>query len=153
MDLTSIRERLSAADRALVDALAARQRLVAEVAQVKAAGSSALRDVSREEDVLTRVGELGRESGLDPFHVTRVFREILGHSLRTQESLLAPGSDERPAVLSVGYQGSEGAYSHLAGQRHFGAWTGGVVYRGYQGFEALLEAVEAEEIDLSLIHI
>lgn len=151
MDLTSIRERLSAADRALVDALAARQRLVAEVAQVKAAGSAALRDVSREEDVLTRVGELGRENGLDPFHVTRVFREILGHSLRTQESLLAPGSDERPAVLSVGYQGSEGAYSHLAGQRHFGAWTGGVAYRGYQGFEALLEAVEAEEIDRAIL--
>ena len=151
MDLSSIRARLSAADGALVEALAARQRLVAEVAQVKAVGSAALRDVSREEDVLTRVSALGRENGLDPFHVTRVFREILGHSLRTQESLLAPGSGERPAVLQVGYQGSEGAYSHLAGQRHFGAWTGGVVYRGYQGFEALLEAVVAEEIDRAIL--
>ena len=41
MELDSIRERLSAADAALVDALAARQRLVLEVAQVKASGSGA----------------------------------------------------------------------------------------------------------------
>lgn len=151
MDLSSIREQLSAADRALVEALAARQRLVAEVAQVKAAGASALRDVGREEDVLTRVSELGRESGLDPFHVTRIFREVLGHSLRTQESLLAPGLEDRPEVLHVGYQGSEGAYSHLAAQRHFGTWTGGVVYRGYLGFEPLLEAVEAAQIHRAIL--
>ena len=107
MELDSIRERLSAADAALVDALAARQRLVFEVAQVKAHGTGALRDVSREEDVLTRVTELGRENGLDPFHVTRLFREILGHSLRTQESLLSPSRAGGLSVLRVGYQGSE----------------------------------------------
>ena len=48
MTLDSIRERLSAADAALVEALAARQRLVAEVAEVKASGTGALRDVARE---------------------------------------------------------------------------------------------------------
>ncbi|MBK5256981.1 MAG: 3-deoxy-7-phosphoheptulonate synthase [Vicinamibacteria bacterium] len=150
MDLTSIRERLSAADADLVAALAARQRLVFEVAEVKAPGAAALRDVGREEDVLTRVVELGRESGLDPFHVTRLFREILGHSLRTQESLLAPkGNDD--AVLSVGYQGSEGAYSHQAGLRHFGTRTSEVRYRGYQSFEALLEGVETGEVDRAVL--
>lgn len=151
MDLNSIRERLSAADGALVEALAARQRLVAEVAQVKASGAEALRDVGREEDVLTRVSELGRESGLDPFHVTRVFREILGHSLRTQEGLLAPSAQSRPKVLRVGYQGSEGAYSHLAGQRHFGAWVGEAIYRGFASFEALLDAVADEEVDRAIL--
>ena len=152
MELDSIRERLSAADAALIDALAARQRLVVEVAQVKASGSAALRDVSREEDVLTRVSELGRESGLDPFHVTRLFREILGHSLRTQESLLSPGRAEvGAATLRVGYQGSEGAYSHMAGLRHFGSHARDIAYRGYDGFEVMLEALEADEIDRAVL--
>ena len=151
MELDSIRERLSAADAALVDALAARQRLVFEVAQVKAHGTAALRDVSREEEVLTRVTELGRENGLDPFHVTRLFREILGHSLRTQESLLAPGRAKGLSVLRVGYQGSEGAYSYLAGLRHFGTESREVSYRGYDGFEMMLEALEAEEIDRAIL--
>ncbi len=151
MNLNSIRERLSAADAALVDALAARQRLVFEVAQVKAEGKAALRDVSREEDVLTRVVELGRESGLDPFHVTRLFREILGHSLRTQESLLAPPRVAGAAILRVGYQGSEGAYSHMAGLRHFGAQPREVSYRGYESFETMLESLENDEIDRAVL--
>ena len=151
MELDSIRERLSAADAALVSALAARQRLVFEVAQVKASGNGALRDMSREEEVLTRVTELGRESGLDPFHLTRLFREILGHSVRTQENLLAPGRDSNASVLRVGYQGSEGAYSHMAGLKHFGAAFRDVVYRGYDGFEMMLEALEADEIDRAIL--
>ena len=151
MELDSIRERLSAADAALVTALAARQRLVFEVAQVKASGNGALRDMSREEEVLTRVTELGRESGLDPFHLTRLFREILGHSVRTQENLLAPGRDSNASVLRVGYQGSEGAYSHMAGLKHFGAAFRDVVYRGYDGFEMMLEALEADEIDRAIL--
>jgi chorismate mutase/prephenate dehydratase len=151
MELDSIRERLSAADAALVDALAARQRLVLEVAQVKASGTASLRDIAREEDVLTRVTELGRENGLDPFHVTRLFREILGHSLRTQEGLLAPGRSGGLSVLRVGYQGSEGAYSYLAGLRHFGAQSREVSYRGYEGFEMMLEALEADELDRAIL--
>ena len=151
MELDSIRERLTQADAALVDALAARQRLVFEVAQVKANGTAALRDVSREGDVLTRVTELGRENGLDPFHVTRLFREILGHSLRTQESLLSPSRAVGLSVLRVGYQGSEGAYSYLAGLRHFGTESREVSYRGYDGFEMMLEALEAEEIDRAIL--
>jgi len=151
MDLDSIRERLSAADAQLIGALAARQRLVIEVAQVKAAGNAALRDVGREEDVLTRVTELGRESGLDPFHVTRLFREILGHSLRTQENLLAPGRDANAGILRVGYQGSEGAYSHLAGRSHFAASGKAVAYRGYDTFESMIRSLEAEEIDRAIL--
>jgi len=152
MELDSIRERLSAADAALVEALAARQRLVFEVAEVKARGATALRDLSREEEVLTRVTELGRENGLDPFHVTRLFREILGHSLRTQESLLSPGRVAAgQSLLRVGYQGSEGAYSYLAALRHFGPQSREVSYRGYEGFEMMLEALEADELDRAIL--
>ncbi|MEO8500707.1 MAG: 3-deoxy-7-phosphoheptulonate synthase [Vicinamibacteria bacterium] len=151
MDLNSIRERLSAADATLVEALAARQRLVLEVAQVKASGTAALRDVAREEDVLTRVGELGREAGLDPFHVTRLYREILAHSLRTQEGLLSPGRNASTSMIRVGYQGSEGAYSHMAGLRHFSAQSREVLYRGFDAFDAMLEAVEADEIDRAVL--
>ena len=151
MDLTSIREKLSAADAALVEALAERQRLVREVARAKAPGTAALRDVGREEDVLTRVAELGRANGLDPFHVTRLFREILGQSLRTQEALLRPGREQAGAGLRVGYQGSEGAYSHLAAQRHFGAEMPAATHRGFGSFEAMMSALEGGEIDRAVL--
>ena len=151
MDLESIRERLSAADAALIDAIAARQRLVFEVAEVKSQGASALRDVTREEDVLTRVVEMGRESGLDPFYVTRLFREILNHSLRTQEAALSQGVTAPLDSLRVGYQGSEGAYSHMAGRRHFGASPREAAFRGFETFEAMLAALELGELDRAIL--
>ena len=151
MDLTSIREKLSATDAALVEALAERQRLVREVARAKAQGAATLRDLGREEDVLTRVTELGRENGLDPFHVTRLFREILGQSLRSQEAILRPGRATSSHGLRVGYQGSEGAYSHLAAQRHFGAETEAATHRGFASFEAMMAALEAGEIDRAIL--
>ena len=84
-----------------------------EVAQVKATGTppfvmSAAKKTSPHPRDRTRP-----ETGLDPFHVTRLFREILGHSLRTQESLALTQPGASVTVLRVGYQGSEGAYSHL----------------------------------------
>jgi len=151
MDLISIRERLATVDEALVDALAARQGLVREVARLKVEGGSPLRDLPREEDVLTRVVERAREAGLDGFLVTRLFREILGHSLRTQEAALAPGSATAGGTVRVGYQGTDGAYSHSAARRHFGPRAGEASYHGYDSFEAMLEAVEGGELDFAVL--
>jgi len=120
VELNEIRERLDRMDAALVDVLAERQRLVHEVARSKAGGGGKLRDLHREEDVLTRVVERSRDAGLDPFFMTRLFREIMGQSVRTQEASLGPGSHSIGAPIRVGYQGTEGAYSDLAARRHFG---------------------------------
>jgi chorismate mutase/prephenate dehydratase len=138
-------------DAALVDALAARQGLVREVAELKLEGGTALRDLPREEDVLTRVVERARDAGLDGFLVTRLFREILGHSLRTQEALLATAGQASAASIRVGYQGTEGAYSHSAARRHFGPRDGEATYQGYDSFESMLEAVEAGELDFAVL--
>jgi chorismate mutase / prephenate dehydratase len=151
-ELDAIRERLDAVDAALVDALAERHRLVLEVAHSKAAGASLLRDLPREEELLTRVVARAREAGLDGFFVTRLFRDILGQSLRVQEGRFSTGPTAE-AALRVGYQGSEGAYSHLAAQRHFGAQAGGAVYRGFESFDAMLEAVRAGELDRAVLPI
>ena len=150
MELSSIRERLDQVDASLVEALAERQRLVREAARLKADGGASLRDLPREEDILTRVVARSREAGLDGFFMTRLFREILGQSLRTQEAaLLATG--ESAAPLRVGYQGNEGAYGELAARRHFGARGGEVTYLGHEGFEEMLAAVQDGELDYALL--
>jgi len=151
MDLSTIRERLATVDAALVDALVARQGLVREVARLKVDGGAALRDLPREEEVLTRVVERARDAGLDGFLVTRLFREILGHSLRTQEGALATAGKASGGAVRVGYQGTEGAYSHSAARRHFGPRGGEATYHGYDSFEAMLEAVEASEVDFAVL--
>ncbi|MCC6350190.1 MAG: 3-deoxy-7-phosphoheptulonate synthase [Candidatus Eisenbacteria bacterium] len=151
MDLNTMREQLETVDATLVDALAARQGLVREVARLKLESGGALRDLPREEDVLTRAVERARDAGLDGFLVTRLFREILGHSVRTQESALLTAGTGAAGAIRVGYQGSEGAYSHGAARRHFGPRKEEATYLGYDGFEPMLEAVVTGELDYAVL--
>ncbi len=155
-DLVRLRKRLDEVDRRLIESLAERQRIVADVARIKAAGADRVRDTQREEEILTRLASLGRDAGLDGFFVTRLFQEILDHSVRVQQESLAVRDEEASEAeqpLVVAYQGTEGAYSHLAAQRHFGARGREAVYRGYESFQAMLEAVRAGSADYAVLPI
>ncbi len=137
--LGSVRTALDQVDRTLVEALAERVRLIERVAERKARGGAVVRDPAREEALLGKLVDLGREAGLDAFLVTRVFREVLDHSLRLQiERLAGRAGDE--AAITVGFQGGEGAYSHMCAQRFFSARKA-AIFRGYPDFRSMLEAV------------
>jgi len=154
--LGELRKRLDAVDAAIIDALADRQRLIAEVGQAKLDEPIGLRDRAREQELLARLTERAREAGLDAFFVTRIFREVLDHSLRTQQERLTlrhnPGRDEQRRVV-VAYQGGEGAYSHSAAARHFGARGVDVQLRAYPTFAEMLEGVQAGEADYAMLPI
>ncbi len=55
--------------------------------------------------------------------------------------------------LSVGYQGTEGAYSELAAKRHFADAGRPVRYVGYHSFSEMLEALKAGSIDYAVLPI
>ncbi len=143
--LDDVRAELDEVDQRIVDALAARERLVMEVARRKAKkGDGRVRDAVREEALLGRLAAEGQRVGLDGFYVTRIFREIIDHSVRLQQEYLAKNQNpERVSngVLAIAYQGVDGAYSHLAAMRHFGPRGGETQYRGYPSFRAMMEAV------------
>ncbi len=137
--LDSVRSALDSVDRRLLEALAERVRLIERVAERKSRGGAVVRDPAREEALLGKLVDLGREAGLDAFLVTRVFREVLDHSLRVQIERLAGRAGEEPTI-TVGFQGGEGAYSHMCAQRFFSARKA-AIFRGYPDFRSMLEAV------------
>lgn len=155
-DLTELRKKLDSVDAAIVDALAARQQLIRQIGESKLRDESALRDLRREEELLATAVARARAAGLDTYFVTRVFREVLDHSLRVQQHRLVgaqnpAGPAERDVV--VGYQGAEGAFSHMAATRHFSARDGSVAFRGFETFREMLEAVAGGEIDYAMLPI
>src|SRR5687768_3046546 len=155
--LDDVRAELDDVDRRIVDALVERDRIVMEVARRKAGkGDGRVRDPVREETQLTRLSGQGQGAGLDGFYVTRVFREVLDHSVRLQQEFLArkknPGRDPE-GLLVVAYQGIDGAYSHLAAMRHFGPRGGDVEFRGYPTFRAMMEAVRDGQARYGLLPI
>jgi chorismate mutase / prephenate dehydratase len=152
-EIEALRDRLDAVDGALLDALAERIRVVREVGRFKAQSGAILRDLPREEEILTRLVARASEAGLDSYFVARLFREILGHSMRLQEAALGTSEGTNVPSLRVGFQGTEGAYSHLAARRHFGTHGGDVSYTGFDAFEEMLEAVRAGELDRALLPV
>ncbi len=154
--LGNIRKRLDEIDRRILDALSDRQKTIRDVAELKAGGETRLRDILREEDLLTRLVELGHERELDSFYVTRIFREILEHSVRYQQEFLAdrqnPDRRNLDSVL-VAYQGAEGAYSHIAAMKHFGPRQIDVLYRGCDTFQSMLETVKSGAAHYAMLPI
>lgn len=156
MDLAALRKRLDGIDQRLVDALAERLSIVTSVASDKLKRDLPLRHVLREEDILTRIAELSRDAGIDTFFVTEIFQRILDHSVRIQQELLTDVSAPERAedqALKVGFQGSEGAYSHLAAQRHFGPRNVPATFVGFNTFRGVLEALQRKEIDRAVLPI
>jgi chorismate mutase/prephenate dehydratase len=152
--LEEVRAALDEADRRIVEALAARQALITEIIEAKAAAGADERDELREHEVLARVEAHARAVGLDPRHVASIFHDIIQHSVEQQRAGGSDAAAEPPAEqLRVGYQGGAGAYSYLAARQHFAGRGGSLDCRGYRTFRELIEAVERERIDYAMLPV
>lgn len=152
--LESLRQDIDQVDDDLVDLLARRQQTIRRIADFKARTSAPLRDVLREARQIARLAERARAQHLDELFVVRVFREVLDHSVRTQEMQLggvARAVANRP--VTVVYQGAEGAFSHIAGRRFFGPRQAPATFRGTQTFRAMLEEVRSGAADYAMLPI
>ncbi len=152
-DLNIVRRELDEIDQRLVEALAARQQMVREAAGCKATSGEPIRDYEREREMLKRLGEQARQSGLNDHFVGMLYREILDQSVRYQTNCLAERDAAAPEHLVVAYQGAAGAYSHLAAMRHFSAHGAEVICQGRETFEAAFEAVKEGSADYALLPI
>ena len=154
-DLPDIRTRLDEIDKDLIKALGARQKIIDEVASIKATSSSQIRDFQREEEMLTGLRKQAEEAGLDHYFVTTLYQKILDYSVRYQRDHVVDRQNPERSTdrLVVAYQGSEGAYSHLAALHHFSSRAAELAYHGHSSFEEALEAVEAGEADYAVLPI
>lgn len=154
--LDELRANLDGVDKRLLEALATREGIIREVATLKTGAPAPLRDRKREEDILTRLADLGEAAGLDRYFVVAVFRNILEHSVRVQqEALIDVDNPVRrlDRAATIAFQGGPGAYSHIAATRHFGARGVEVGYRGYPSFREMLEAVRSGAADYGMLPI
>ncbi len=153
-DLDGVRAALDRIDAALLDLLAERSAVVEEVAALKSRDQELLlRDLERERDLLSKVGRDAQRRGLNAFHVVRIFRDVVEASVRQQESRLTRDANTgaEPPLLRVAYQGTDGAYSHLAGRKFFGDRKEEPIFVGYRSFRQAVEAVERDECDYAIL--
>ena len=135
---------MSQLDTRIVDALAERHGLVAKAFEVKQRTGLALRDPEREAEHLASLLKHAKKLDLSADYVTRMFRQVFEQGLRQQEEQAAdklnPHRVTRETIL-VAYQGVSGAYSEMAAAKHFGPRDVHALFRGYDSFAEMLEAV------------
>lgn len=151
--LDGLRAELDAIDGRMIEALADRLRVIAAIAAFKETQPDKVRDEARERILLDRLAAQARALQLDPHFVTRLFREILDYSVRRQQDFLLGRERGPDQPLIVAYAGASGAWSHLAGQRHFSARGAEVEFRPYESFRETMEAVKNGAAHFGMIPI
>ncbi len=150
-DLDRLRATLDGVDAELVSLLAKRLALVARIGETKAAGESAIRDASRERQVLERVEAVARELGVPVPLARKIFGEIIAHSVTRQAAFLS-GAAAR-GELRVAFQGVPYAYSWLAARKYLGGLGVEGALSGFRSFAEAVDALASGGADLAFLPI
>ncbi|NQD36589.1 3-deoxy-7-phosphoheptulonate synthase [Permianibacter sp. IMCC34836] len=113
--LQQLREQISALDSSMLELLAQRQQLARAVAASKIDSQLPLRDIAREEKLLSQHVQKAQQLGLHPRYVTKIFHAVIEESLRAQRATLHP----LPNTARVAVLGGQGSYSALAAEAWF----------------------------------
>jgi len=152
--IETLRTEIDQADRAVIEALAKRENLVAQIAESKHESAPQIRDELRETAVLQHLTELAGDLGLDTYFVGKLYRDIMNHSVRIQEERFRDRvPPEQAGALRIGYQGTEGAYSSLAAKQHFGSLGKALQLRGYETFADMMAAVRDGALDYGMLPV
>lgn len=153
-DLEKARREINDIDDQILKALASRKDLSNRIIQTKTEQKMPLRDSRREEELLSRLIKTGRDNGLDAHLVTRVFHEIIDDSVRSQQLFLLKSiNPEEEGMKRVGFQGIEGAFSHLAAQKFFAKEIEQITFVGHPTFAEVVQAVEQGAVDYAFLPI
>jgi chorismate mutase/prephenate dehydrogenase len=122
MTLEELRKRLSEVDRELIELVAARQKIVAEIGAHKIQNSVPTRDYEREREVLKGAAEQATALGLDSELAEQIMqlliRASLTHQERTRVASQSSGAGKR--VLIIGGAGKMGAwFAHFLASQGF----------------------------------
>lgn len=112
MTLEQLRMNLSAVDRRLVELIAERQQIVAEIGKSKLTTGAGTRDYAREKDVLDMGREQAKSLGVDPDLVEGMLRQLIRTSLESQERdrVIAEGKGDGRRALVIGGAGKMGRW-------------------------------------------
>ena len=112
MSLEELRDSLSAVDANIVELMAERQRIVADIGRQKRSVGTATRDYAREKDVLDRGRTQAEALGIDPDLAESVLRQLILSSLESQERdrVIAEGRGDGRRALVIGGGGKMGGW-------------------------------------------
>lgn len=155
LDLNVIRKQITNLDQELLTLFAQRRALTLNVAKSKAHQVRPVRDQQREQELLVRLIQLGKEQGLDAHYVTSIFQTIIEDSVLNQQAFLQQlkNPNIKTPTVSVAFLGDKGSYSFLASYRYFSRRAEEIIECGCDTFASILQEVESGNVDYGMLPI
>lgn len=154
--LDEIRLRLNTLDDQLLQLLSERRSLSIEVAKSKVQTSKPVRDAQREQELLVKLINNGKEKyDLDAPYITKLFHTIIEDSVLLQQSYLqdlANPHGQTPHVR-VAFLGAKGSYSNLATREYFSRKHVDVIELNCEHFKDITKTVESGHADYGVLPI
>lgn len=153
-NIDKLRALINDVDAQILELLGKRKKLAREVVEAKIKEGRPVRDIPRERELIKGHVALGRKLGLDVQLVSRVFREVIEDSVRTQHDLLVSTQKSllTPESL-VGYHGARGSYCYLALNQYCSGKLATPRMQGYEQMEELIRAVKESRLDAAIIPV
>ncbi len=155
--LEEIRLRLNELDDELLKLLSERRKMSIEVAKSKVETSKPVRDASREQQLLVKLINAGRDKyELDAQYITKLFHTIIEDSVLLQQSYLqnlANPELSRKPLARVAFLGSKGSYSHLASREFFSRKNTELIELNCEQFKEVANTVESGHADYGVLPI
>ena len=149
------RNKINKIDSEIINLLAERRNLSKEIINLKNDDKSAIRDKSREKELLTKLIKEGKKSGLDSYFVSKVFHEIINDSVNLQNKIVIEGDNVDSLSLNkvVAVQGIQGSYSFLAANKFFGDSNDQIIFKYKESFEDVVKSVESGESEYAMLPV
>ncbi len=151
--LEALRGEIAERDRQLLELLAARRKLVKEVARAKAEAHLPVRAPAVEVTGLMRLLEEADRLGLDPEYVQRLFQTIVEDSVLLQQATLTRLGAGEAKTVRIACLGSRGSYSQQAARRFFERRGEPHVVIDCRSFRDAVRRTERGETDFAVLPI
>ncbi|MCL9775221.1 prephenate dehydratase [Vibrio methylphosphonaticus] len=155
--LDEIRLRLNELDDQLLQLLSERRKFSIEVAKSKVETSKPVRDASREQQLLVKLINNGKDKyQLDAPYITKIFHTIIEDSVLLQQNYLqnlANPQQSRKPLARVAFLGSKGSYSHLASREFFSRKNTELIELNCDQFKEVIKTVESGHADYGVLPI
>jgi chorismate mutase / prephenate dehydratase len=154
--LDDIRLRLNELDDQLLQLLSERRSLSIDVAKSKVKTSKPVRDAEREQQLLVKLINNGKEKyQLDAQYITKIFHTIIEDSVLLQQGYLQnlANPENRKPLARVAYLGAKGSYSHLASREYFSRKNTELIELNCDHFREVVKTVESGHADYGVLPI
>ncbi len=155
LTLDEIRIKVSEIDNQLLSLLSSRRELSLEVAKSKIDTQKPVRDVEREQILLSELVKQGESWSLAPHYVIKIFHTIIEDSVLYQQAFLQQlaNPENIQPVVRAAYLGGKGSYSNLAARHFFTRKNTKLAEIQCQSFKEIITEVEHGNADFGVLPI